>query len=159
MKLKLALINSSKNYFSFNRYDTNKTFQVNRVNVYNSPTKTTVAMISSSEDLVDIRVIEKDVAQYFDSRNIVPSEEHLGQQNLDFLRTNMPTKLDSRGDKDSKMVGMKFCEIRKDPCNGFGLSLASDGDNKNSSVVSDVAANGAAMKQGIKKGHRLVEVN
>ena len=116
-------------------------------------------MISSSGDFVNIRVIEKDIAEYFDSRNIVPSKEYLGQQNLEFLRSNMPTKLDSSSDKDSKMVGMKLCEIRKDPCNGFGLTLASDGDNKNSSVVSDVAANGAAMQQGIKKGHRLVEVN
>ena len=119
MKLKLALINSTKNYFSFNRYDTNETFQVNRVNVYNSPTKTTVAMISSSEDLVDIRVIEKDVAHNFDS---------------------------------------KLFTVIKDPCKGYGFNVTADGDNQNSSVVSEVASDGRAIKQGLKKGHRIVEV-
>ena len=89
------------------------------MNVYNSPTKTTVGMISSSEEVVHILVIEKDGAQYFDS---------------------------------------KLFTIIKDPCKGYGFKVTADGDNQNSSVVSEVALDGRAMQQGLKTGHRIVEV-
>ena len=59
---------------------------------------------------------------------------------------------------DGQNFTTKLFTIFKDPCKGYGFKVTANGDNKNSSVVSEVASDGRAIKQGLKKGHRIVEV-
>ena len=120
-------------------------------------------MISDAGDSVSLLVIEKSDAEYFDSKNVVPSIKHLGQSYLEDSNEAQTVSLrkqigNDRDEKQVTLIGMKLCVLHKDACKGYGLNITSDGDNKSSSIVSDVVLNGSAMQQGIKIGHRLVEV-
>ena len=59
---------------------------------------------------------------------------------------------------DEKKFCMKLLTLNKDPFKGYGFKVTADGDNQNSSVVSEVALDGRAMQQGLKTGQRIVEV-
>ena len=59
--------------------------QINGLNVYSCPTKTACCMISDAGNVVALLVIEKSDAQYFDSKKIVPSMQHLNRRYSDIM--------------------------------------------------------------------------